>query len=238
MPSERKTEASSEIKVGWVNGLLISTLIVLPALFGAVGKPTEMGVMIVACALALAFANISRLQSFKGAGFEAHMHRVEKAVGEAYATIDQMHKLARPLVFTNVAGLAYGNQWKGPGFALENQMMRDLRSVHTMVVPEGDKSVEQMFADFYRDNSFHLLAKLKAKVGGYTVEELPNASALDALCSSREGHEPPTIEALRDAIRGLSPETQVRLEPYLLDYEHYRQHEAPRRPVTGSHSDY
>jgi predicted transcriptional regulator len=51
-------------------------LLVGPITFGMLGKPTEMGLCILAAAIALAFSNIEKIKRFKGAGFEAEM--VEK----------------------------------------------------------------------------------------------------------------------------------------------------------------
>ncbi len=41
--------------------------------FGYVGKPTEMGLVILTGAIALSFANIDKIRRFRGAGFEAEM---------------------------------------------------------------------------------------------------------------------------------------------------------------------
>jgi len=46
--------------------------------FGMLSKPTEMGLCILAAAIALAFSNIEKIKRFKGAGFEAEM--LEKQV--------------------------------------------------------------------------------------------------------------------------------------------------------------
>jgi len=45
---------------------------------GLLSKPTEMGLCILAAAIALAFSNIEKIKRFKGAGFEAEM--LEKQV--------------------------------------------------------------------------------------------------------------------------------------------------------------
>ncbi|NRB40722.1 MAG: hypothetical protein HRU20_20010 [Pseudomonadales bacterium] len=48
--------------------------------YGFIGKPTEMGLAIVAGALGLAFSNIDRISRFKGAGFEAEMRMVHTII--------------------------------------------------------------------------------------------------------------------------------------------------------------
>ena len=50
------------------------------AFFGYEGKPTEMGLMIAASALAIAFTNIDKIRKFKGAGFEAEMREKVEAI--------------------------------------------------------------------------------------------------------------------------------------------------------------
>jgi len=58
------------------NYLNIAAYIVLfgfSLLFGFLGKPTEMGLAILAGSLGLAFLNIDKIKRFKGAGFEAEM---------------------------------------------------------------------------------------------------------------------------------------------------------------------
>lgn len=63
----------------------------LAVMFGIMGKPAEMGIIVVAGAITVAFQNIDKIQKFKGAGFEAEMKR---AVAEANATIKQLREVA------------------------------------------------------------------------------------------------------------------------------------------------
>jgi hypothetical protein len=92
-------------------------LIILPSFyFGFIGKPTEMGLAIVTGALAGAFLNLDKFERFKGAGFEAEMKKeFQKAVDEAYATIDNLKELAKPLLgamilsLTNEGRFMFGN---------------------------------------------------------------------------------------------------------------------------------
>jgi hypothetical protein len=55
-------------------------LLVASSALGFMGKPTEMGLAIIAGALGLAFSNIDKLSKFKGAGFEAEMRMVEAII--------------------------------------------------------------------------------------------------------------------------------------------------------------
>jgi DNA-binding MarR family transcriptional regulator len=50
-----------------------SVLLVVSSVLAFLGKPTEMGVAVLAGAIGLAFASIDKIKKFKGAGFEAEM---------------------------------------------------------------------------------------------------------------------------------------------------------------------
>ncbi len=64
-------------KVG-SNALSFFVLLFVSSLLGACGRTAEMGIAVVAGALGLAFSNIDKFASFKGAGFEAVMRDREK----------------------------------------------------------------------------------------------------------------------------------------------------------------
>ena len=61
-------------------GFSFAFLLVGPLIFGLLGKPTEMGLSILAGALSLAFSNIDKISKFKGAGFEAEMREKVGAI--------------------------------------------------------------------------------------------------------------------------------------------------------------
>ena len=89
--------------------LIAISIIMLPTFyFGFIGKPTEMGIMVVAGSLAVAFLNIDKIQKFKGAGFEAEM---KKIVDEAYATLDNLKSVASPLIVTTIDSLTWSKRW-------------------------------------------------------------------------------------------------------------------------------
>ena len=57
----------------------------------------QMGLAIVAGAIAVAFINIDKFKSFKGAGFEAEL---QKVVEEAYATMETLRSMSKPIILT------------------------------------------------------------------------------------------------------------------------------------------
>lgn len=66
----------------WIQGSAYGLLLIGSPVFGALGKPVEMGLIIVAAAVALAFTDLERFKRFKGAGFEAELREQVQAIVE------------------------------------------------------------------------------------------------------------------------------------------------------------
>ena len=69
---------------------LIFTLVIVPILLGIFRTPKEMGIAAAAISVALAFANLDRIESFSAVFFQA---KLRSAVEKAYAAIDQLKEL-------------------------------------------------------------------------------------------------------------------------------------------------
>lgn len=102
----------------------------LTVMFGVMGKPTEMGIIVVAGGIALAFLNIDKIQKFKGAGFEAEMKR---AVEEANATIEQLREVAATSSEVILTDLMAGNFMSGTTLEkrldLHDQLIGNLKDI-------------------------------------------------------------------------------------------------------------
>jgi len=102
----------------------------LAVMFGLDSKPTEMGIIVVAGAIFLAFLNIDKIQKFKGAGFEAEMKR---AVEEANATIEQLREVATTSSEVILTDLMAGNFFSGTTLKtrldLHDQMIENLKDI-------------------------------------------------------------------------------------------------------------
>ncbi|MDD5141722.1 MAG: hypothetical protein PHY43_15845 [Verrucomicrobiales bacterium] len=82
---------------------LIIALVIIPVLLGIFRTPKEMGIAAAAIGLALCFANLDKLKSFKAAGVEAELRT---AVDKAYAAIEQLKDLGLSLSAPTVDELA------------------------------------------------------------------------------------------------------------------------------------
>ena len=62
-------------------------------ILGFLGKPTEMGLALVAGAIGLAFSNLDKISEFKGAGFEAKMREQQVAESVVSKQTDDIEEL-------------------------------------------------------------------------------------------------------------------------------------------------
>lgn len=95
---------------GWITSGASIIILALAMWLGLLGKPTEMGLIIIAGSISIAFLNIDRIQRFKGAGFEAEMRQ---AVEEAHATLDQLRNLAVASTESSLTTLMAGSFMSG-----------------------------------------------------------------------------------------------------------------------------
>lgn len=118
------------MKLNWISITCLFSTVAFAAILGLLGKPTEMGIMVVACAICLAFLNIDKLQRFKGAGFEAEM---KKAVDDANATIEQLGNVAAMSAKATLTSLMASNFMSGTTLKtrldLHDQIISNLREI-------------------------------------------------------------------------------------------------------------
>jgi len=222
-----RTNRPIEPKVGVVNYVLIALLVILPTVFGFLQMPTEMGVIIVACSLSLCFANLNKIQSFKGAGFEAQMR---EAVQEAYATLEALQSLARPLLRTNIANIAFANRWDGIGKEKEHELMNDLSGLAVSLEMDQDPEITSMRRQFYNLYSVDHLRFILHVLHSAGVTSETVKTNMQPLMERTETYVPPSVPILRNALLSLTAPQWELIEPYILDYEHYIGTHTFRRP--------
>ena len=124
----------------WVTAAASLLMLTLAMVLGVTGKPTEMGLIVVAGAISIAFLNIDRIQRFKGAGFEAEMRQ---AVEQAHATVEQLRILAAASAESTLTTLMAGNFMSGTTLAtrldLHDRLISSLEDIG-VPQPEIDKA--------------------------------------------------------------------------------------------------
>ena len=110
--------------------MLGAITLALAVMFGLKEQSTEMGLIIVAGAIFLAFLHIDKIQKFKGAGFEAEM---KQAVKEANATVKQLREVAATSSEVILTDLMAGNFFDGTTLEkrleLHDQLIVNLRGI-------------------------------------------------------------------------------------------------------------
>ena len=114
------------------------------AVFGYLDKGAAATVTVLAGAIGMAFANIDKIELFKGAGFEA---RMRKAVEEAYATTDSLRSLAQVMAEVVAGVLAVENRCAGLGRKRKLRMKKEIDGIllDMEVNKEGVEKVGQLF---------------------------------------------------------------------------------------------
>lgn len=114
----------------WITVGASLLMLTLAMILGVLGKPTEMGLIVVAGAISIAFLNIDRIQRFKGAGFEAEMRQ---AVEQAHATVEQLRTLAATSAESTLTILMAGNFFDGATLStrldLHDCLIRSLKEI-------------------------------------------------------------------------------------------------------------
>lgn len=195
---------------------LISAIIVLlPACaFGLLRMPTEMGLVIVAGAIAAAFLNLDRIERFRfrGAGFEAEMKRV---VEEAYATIENLKALAKPLVLSTLNILTFSGRWGGMDPHQKHELAEELERV-AKSLSLHDKDLESAKEMFYR---YHVWDHYTEFIDAISKENDDSVKNRLAALRYHESADYPSeeliIRTLGHAAEAVSPETKETLEDYL-----------------------
>jgi len=127
-------------------------LIIGPALlFGFQGKPTEMGLAIVAGAVASAFLNMDKLQRFKGAGFEAEMKaEVKQVVDKVHATLDNLRDVTRPLLISTLETLINQGRFGSINANTKHQLLADVLKTADSLQICSEEPLIELKERFYR----------------------------------------------------------------------------------------
>jgi len=214
-------ESGNTVRSNLLNVALMVALLISTVFFGWLERPVEMAAMILAGAVCLAFANIDRIQSFKGAGFEAEMRN---AVNEAYTTTAHLKAIATPLILTNIMNLTYGNRWDGLGYERELKLKNELSEAVKLLELDSSE-IDAAFKTFYIYQGVDLIAEIYNEAQS-RFQSPAIFSALQPLIK-HDVEVLPSVEALRQALSSLSPEHLKVLEPQIARYESYLKTASP-----------
>lgn len=193
-----------EIKKEWVTAVLIITMLAGVFLFGLRGQPTEMGLIIVACAICLAFTNINKIQKVKGAGFEAEM---KKAVEEAYATTESLRSMAKPLILSTLDNIIFAGRWGEMDNERKHKLKADIDGL-AKSLGVFDKDVESASQMFFVWHAFDHVHKLETVLSRNKIKNTEIRERLRTLADRKTGMLP-SVQDVRCAIVSLEKMPEI-----------------------------
>ncbi|OKP91855.1 hypothetical protein A3844_01705 [Paenibacillus helianthi] len=196
-------------------------IILVPSLyFGYEGKAAEMGIALAAGALAAAFLNLDKLQSFKGAGIEIEL---KKAVEEAYATIESLKNVAEPLFLTAITNLTYGKRLSGIPQEQERHLITSMEEViktTNLVNPDLDNAIKE----FYIHETWDRFSKL------IDIVRKNNVSVSDKLKElvDRKETSYPSEERINQILGEVPEEIALSVKEAINNYVYYKENQKDR----------
>lgn len=215
-------ELMSEFKkrcVSIIKETLTLIIILGPTLyFGFVGKVAEMGVVLAAGVLAVAFLNLDKLQKFKGAGIEVEL---KKAVEEAQATLDNLKDFTIPLYIFSIKNMTEGLTWEGITDEDRHIIVQKIEKItHEHAI---DSDVKDAIDSFYNFNLKNYFENVRKDVLKHYNEDIDKQ--LFNLADYASGNFPTEMQ-IRNTLSGLdkiSPE----LELSICNYAYYKANKYP-----------
>jgi hypothetical protein len=218
------------VRLKWDLRFFALALVASIGVFGYLDRPTVLAIAAPTLLVAMAFTQIDRFKTLKGAGFEAELAEVKEATDEAKATVEQLRAIATSTakITLDLLGSA-GRMGAIPTirrFALKAEIEASLRGIG--VLDDAIQNAgEQFKVSFSRDHVNKVLETatlaIKTKTAGDDVaaralQEAWNATIKDV----GDAHigRPWSPSSLRDALKArdlLTPEANAAL----LDYEHF-----------------
>ena len=116
------------------------------AVFGYLDKVAAATVTVLAGAIGMAFANLDKIELFKGAGFEA---RMRKAVEDAYATTDSLRSLALVMAEVVAGVLAVENRLHNPASSPPGTIVVEGSDGDSAAAGAADETVSSTFSGIY-----------------------------------------------------------------------------------------
>jgi len=199
--------------------------------FGALDKPTEMGIAVAAGAIATCFLFLDEIEFFKGAGFEARTKKeVEKVVDEATATIDNLRNITTPLLTATINSLAFANRWGGMDPHSKHKLKTELEKVGTSLNINSPE-LQEAFNSF---NLLHTLDHLKvlSEATNKTFGNSHQVAKSLSICVNDWRHKLPDKTTLIAIFEPISSQLLQEHKDLIDDYLYYIEHHQLRRIET------
>lgn len=207
--------------------LLTILLIMGPTFyFGYIGRPTEMGIALISGSIATCFLNLDKFVRFKGAGFEAEL---QKAVEQAYATIEELKLIGKPLIVSIITILRYHDKLGNMAADQEHKFFYQLIEISNLLSLKEDNEIKSCRELFIRDHNwdhYYMFTNMLSREKIEGVEEI--VKKLSSL-EERSSINFPTKEKIEEIINPIKGEISKAVLEYLEDYDYYCKNQKLRR---------
>jgi len=145
--------------------------------FGYIGRPVEMSIAIASGAIAASFLHIDKFSRFKGAGFEAEMKKVVK---QAYATIDEIKQVSKPLLVFQINMLVSHNRWDGLDLQKKIQSFNQMTEIAKMLKLEKDHEMKDAVESFIRHHIWDFYGEIIDVIKSISIQvEIEQSRQID-----------------------------------------------------------
>lgn len=215
--------------------LLSIILIMIPALFfGNEGKSVEMGLAIIAGGICTAFLNMDKVKRFKGAGFEAEMKaEVQKAVDEAYATIEQLRNLGKPLITAIIKIVVYNGRIGGLSNPEKHKLLEELNNISKSIIIGKNQEIIDTVKTFYRFITWDYYSAFIYELRRDFSEDHSFSTVYDQLQALYEFYttDYPSKDQIITILGDYSSKLKPNANELLEDYIYYNNHQSLRREI-------
>jgi hypothetical protein len=210
---------------------VISVLVIIgPVLtLGLLGKVTAVWPTLLAGVMAAIFINLNRFKSFRGpGGIEAD---VRDAVEKAYATIDNLRELAKPLIVSILHTITRSGRWGGMHIEQKQSFQRDLERIAISLGIAKDKEVLEANREYFRFHTWDFFYYFAQEVN--KIKEIPEEVREKLLSlQKRETEEYPSRDEIKKILGNSYSKLSNECIEYLEDYLFYLKKRLVRRPIS------
>jgi hypothetical protein len=183
--------------------LILIVMLGLVTYFGFQQWSTEMGLLIVAYSVAIAFLNLDKFDTIKAGNFEAKMKKAQETVDRAQATLQDLRTLAAGLAEISLNNLARQNRIikNDPKFKIEQRdritnILKDLKEDEEVIQKSTKKFNNFILLDHANqilkvvevNNQSSTKSKLYELIDLETIENL-DPSEIETIIKNGEGRE-------------------------------------------------
>lgn len=200
--------------------LILSVLLIMgPVLvFGYLGKPVEMGIVLFAGFACSVIINIEKFNSFRAGELEATIRHAEEVITDANATIDELKSMTEPMMNFLLAHIARGSRIMGVDAADKEELYVKLKANIEKFELQNEETPEllkEATETIILSSLFEVGIAVEAAGGSWESAQPIN----DVIFRSDKGKKILEVSTLRTALNEHPSLYNEKVEERLINYE-------------------